>query len=135
MNEIAQRYQRRLHAELPLLASRYHVASLGLFGSYLRGTQRPDSDLDVLVSFSEAPSLLRLGAQFVYLSDINEMSIDRRVLFQFRKLTKDNVVWVTRIGLIFWEGAHWRTRQAGDSSGRTQYQNKNWDIHGNVDNG
>jgi predicted nucleotidyltransferase len=76
MNEIAQRYQRRLHDELPLLSSRYHVASLGLFGSYLHGTQRPDSDLDVLVSFAEVPSLLRLIELENYLSDLLQVKVD-----------------------------------------------------------
>ncbi len=37
----------RLH--LPEFQQRYGVASLGLFGSYVRGEERSDSDLDVLV--------------------------------------------------------------------------------------
>ena len=61
------------------------------------------------------------GTEFVYFSDIGEKSIDRRILYQFRKLTEDEVVWVTRHGGGFWSGAHWRKRDPGDSSGRTQY--------------
>ena len=34
---------------LPELRQRYPIASLGLFGSWVRGEQRPDSDLDLLV--------------------------------------------------------------------------------------
>ncbi len=49
-----------LRQQLPSLAQRYRVASLGLFGSYVRRENRPDSDLDVLVAFSETPSLFRL---------------------------------------------------------------------------
>jgi predicted nucleotidyltransferase len=41
----------RLRAMLPELRQRYPIASLGLFGSWVRGEQRPDSDLDVLVEF------------------------------------------------------------------------------------
>jgi predicted nucleotidyltransferase len=40
------------------LAERYGVESLEIFGSYVRGEQKPDSDLDILVTFREEPSLL-----------------------------------------------------------------------------
>jgi predicted nucleotidyltransferase len=76
MTESASRYQRLLREQLPFLAERYHVASLGLFGSYLRGTQRPDSDLDVLVTFHRAPSLLRLIELEQYLSDRLGVRVD-----------------------------------------------------------
>ena len=38
----------------PELARRYHVKSLGLFGSLVRGEQTATSDVDILVEF-EAP--------------------------------------------------------------------------------
>lgn len=44
------------------LAFRYHVDTLGLFGSRVRGTERVESDLDVLVTFSETPTLYTLVA-------------------------------------------------------------------------
>jgi predicted nucleotidyltransferase len=40
-----------LRAMLPELRRRYPISYLGLFGSWVRGKQRPDSDLDVLVEF------------------------------------------------------------------------------------
>jgi len=40
-----------LKATLPELRDRYGVISLGLFGSYVRGEQTPDSELDLLVEF------------------------------------------------------------------------------------
>jgi predicted nucleotidyltransferase len=76
MTQTIRRYQHLLHKQLPYLAERYHVASLGLFGSYLHGTQGPDSDLDVLVSFSEIPSLLRLIELENYLSDELGVKVD-----------------------------------------------------------
>lgn len=62
------------------------------------------------------------GPDFVFLSDIGEKSIDRRVLYQFRKLTGDGVVWVTQHGGGYWSGAYWRNREPGDTPGRTQYE-------------
>lgn len=35
----------------PVLAQRFGVRRLALFGSLARGTARPDSDMDVLVAF------------------------------------------------------------------------------------
>lgn len=58
----------RLRALLPDLATRYGVASLGVFGSFLRGEQRPHSDLDLLVEFQEPPGL------FAFIRLENELS-------------------------------------------------------------
>lgn len=65
-----------LRQQLPLLAERYKVESLGVFGSYLRHEQRPDSDLDLLVTFQEPPSLLRFIELENYLSEILGVKVD-----------------------------------------------------------
>lgn len=57
-----------LRAEKANLIERYDVRSLGVFGSYVRGEARPDSDLDVLVEFSTPPTL------FEYVRLQNELS-------------------------------------------------------------
>lgn len=44
MNPIIQ----TLHDNLPRLKAKYPLQSLAVFGSYSRGTQTPNSDLDVL---------------------------------------------------------------------------------------
>jgi predicted nucleotidyltransferase len=54
-----------LREQLPALQDRYGVTSLGLFGSYVRGDARPESDLDVLVRFRRVPGLIR----FIELED------------------------------------------------------------------
>lgn len=38
----------------------YGAQKIGIFGSYIRGEQRADSDLDILVNFSDTKSLLTL---------------------------------------------------------------------------
>lgn len=59
-----------LNRELPRLAAEFGVASLALFGSYVRGEQRSDSDLDILVTFTKLPGLI----QFVRLeNDLSEL--------------------------------------------------------------
>lgn len=46
-----------LKTRLPQLIKQYKIKSLGLFGSYLHGEQNRNSDLDILIEFSETPGL------------------------------------------------------------------------------
>jgi hypothetical protein len=62
----------------------------------------------------------KFGKDFVYLDEGGNLAIDRRVLYQFGKLTGDTVVWVTKLGGGFWSGVHWKKRGPGDAPGRTQ---------------
>lgn len=48
-----------LQKQFPLLKEQYAVATLEVFGSYVRHEEKTDSDLDILVTFNEAPSLLK----------------------------------------------------------------------------
>ena len=48
----------QLREQLPILRQRYQVRSLGIFGSHVRQEPRVDSDLDLLVTFDDPPSLL-----------------------------------------------------------------------------
>jgi len=60
----------------PVLAERFGVRRLALFGSFARGTQRDDSDVDVLVSFDQSPTGDQyFGAQF-YLEDLLGRPVD-----------------------------------------------------------
>jgi len=64
-----QRYESirdELAAMKPLLQAEFHVSEIGLFGSWVRGEQTEDSDLDVLVAFDEPISLL----EFVRLENV-----------------------------------------------------------------
>lgn len=49
-----------LRALQPELKKRYPIKELGVFGSYVRGEQREDSDLDVLVDLGEGMTLVDL---------------------------------------------------------------------------
>jgi len=65
-----------LHQQIPLLAERYSVETLEVFGSYVRDEQKTDSDLDILVTFKEDPSLLTYIAIENYLSDLLGIKVD-----------------------------------------------------------
>lgn len=57
VNRKLRRYQEILRKELPQLKARFHIQSLGIFGSYVQGTAGKQSDLDVLVEFAREPGL------------------------------------------------------------------------------
>jgi uncharacterized protein len=59
-----------------MLQERYQVRELGIFGSYIRQEQTETSDVDVLVEFSETPSLLKFVNLENYLSDNLGIKVD-----------------------------------------------------------
>ncbi|TDI83607.1 MAG: DNA polymerase III subunit beta [Chloroflexi bacterium] len=64
----------KLRALLPSLTQEFSVASLALFGSFVREEETDGSDLDLLVEFREAPSLFR----FIELENLltDELGVD-----------------------------------------------------------
>jgi predicted nucleotidyltransferase len=50
-----------LQAQKPYLTERYGVVDIGVFGSYVRGEQRPDSDIDILIELERPPRISLLG--------------------------------------------------------------------------
>jgi uncharacterized protein len=65
-----------LRALKPVLAQRYQVSRVSLFGSYVHNTQTPDSDVDILVSFEEPPSLPTFIEMEDFLSDTLGVKVD-----------------------------------------------------------
>ena len=58
------------------LCRRYHVVTLELFGSRAKGTARPDSDVDLLVTFEQGKTP---GLAFVALAEDLEALFGREV--------------------------------------------------------
>lgn len=67
-----------LQAQKPYLYQKYGVTEIGVFGSYVRGEQRSNSDVDVLVELTDPPriSLLGLVSLQHYLSDLLGLEVD-----------------------------------------------------------
>jgi predicted nucleotidyltransferase len=53
--------QRTLQELKPYLLEKYGVQEVGVFGSYVRGEQRPDSDVDILIELERPPRISLLG--------------------------------------------------------------------------
>ena len=65
---------RLLKAEKAFLRNEFGVINIGLFGSYVRGNQRADSDIDLLVELKE-PRFDWIAGLHIYL----EKRFDRRI--------------------------------------------------------
>lgn len=66
----------RLEAEMPTLRERYNVDRLGICGSYVREEQTEESDVDLLVTFTEPPGLFEFVDLKHYLEDALGLSVD-----------------------------------------------------------
>ncbi|HII01147.1 TPA: nucleotidyltransferase family protein [Methanosarcinaceae archaeon] len=72
----AEIYIKKLQEMLPELKQKYHVSYLGVFGSYVRGEQKAESDLDVLVEFSKTPTIFKFVNLENYLSEALGVKVD-----------------------------------------------------------
>lgn len=54
----------------------FYPIKVGIFGSYARGDNKKDSDIDILVKFKESPSLLTLFKLENDLSEILGVNVD-----------------------------------------------------------
>ena len=66
----------KLRELLPYINQKYHVHSLEVFGSFVKNGQNKNSDLDLLVSFSKIPSILKFLELKNYLSDQLKINVD-----------------------------------------------------------
>jgi uncharacterized protein len=60
----------------PELTKRYPIREMGIFGSYVRGEQREDSDLDVLVDLGDGMTLIDLVGLQLEISDALGLKVD-----------------------------------------------------------
>jgi len=70
----------------PLLTDKFHVSSIGFFGSYATGQQTDSSDLDLLVEFSQP-----VGWEFFTLERFLEQSFGLRVDLVTRNALKERI--------------------------------------------
>ena len=76
-----------LRAQRAYLAQEYGVIQMGVFGSYSRNEQRPDSDLDILIDLEQAPriSLIGLVELEEYLGELLGVQVDLAIRKNLRK--------------------------------------------------
>lgn len=60
----------------PAITVRYKAKEIGLFGSFARGEQNVNSDIDILVEFEEAADLFDLMGLALYLEEVLDRKVD-----------------------------------------------------------
>lgn len=68
----------------PELAQKFHVQTIGLFGSVVRDDFSPSSDIDIIVDFDQP-----IGIEFIDLADYMEQRLQKKVDLVSRNGVKD----------------------------------------------
>lgn len=73
---------------------RHHIRRLSLFGSQLKRTSRPDSDIDLLVEFDPAhiPGLFDIAGMEIELSELLGKKVDLRTAGDLSRYFRDEVL-------------------------------------------
>lgn len=74
------------------LRDQFKVKSLSLFGSYSRNEQTPESDVDILVEFTEVIDLFEYIRLENYLSEILECKVDLVMKDALKPLIREDVL-------------------------------------------
>ena len=72
-----QEIKQTLKEKMPEIKEKYGVKNLYIFGSYVRGEQTPESDIDILVEFEKGKKTFRnyMGLKF-YLEELFRKKVD-----------------------------------------------------------
>lgn len=84
--------KRKLAELKSVLREKFKVESIGLFGSYVRGEQKGESDLDVLVEFSEPIGLFEFIELEGFLSDELGAKVDLVMKKTLKKRIKERII-------------------------------------------
>jgi len=82
------------HATLERFCQTNHIRRLSLFGSQLKGTARPDSDVDLLVEFEpgHTPGLLGVATMEIELTELLGKKVDLRTAQDLSRYFRDEVM-------------------------------------------
>ena len=77
----------------PVIQMRFGVAKIGIFGSYARGEERPESDVDVLVTFKKGQKTFDhyMDCKF-YLEDLFGRKVDLVMKGAIKKRLKEYIL-------------------------------------------
>ena len=83
-----------LHDQAPYLAEKYGVCVIGVFGSYVRNEQRPESDLDVLIELDRPPKISLIGLVELehYLSKLLGVRVDIAIKKNLKKRMGERIL-------------------------------------------
>lgn len=71
----------------PVLVKEYNITEIGLFGSYIRGEQTQNSDIDILLDHKSGLTFFKLLDLENFLSKVLNIKVD----IAFKKYLKKNI--------------------------------------------
>lgn len=74
------------------LHEQYKIKAIGIFGSYARGKPRKDSDVDILVEFSEVPDFFKFIRLEIALEKLLGANVDLVTRNALKPLIKDAIL-------------------------------------------
>ena len=74
------------------LKEKYKVRVVGIFGSYVHGNQKSESDIDLLAEVDDRVSLFDLVGAEIYLSEILQIKVDLIPKKDLRPELKDTIL-------------------------------------------
>ena len=86
--------KRLLHDQTPYLEEKYGVRVIGVFGSYVRNEQGPESDLDILIELDRPPKISLIGLIELehYLSEVLGVQVDIAIRKNLKKRTGERIL-------------------------------------------
>lgn len=76
----------------PELEKNYNITELGVFGSFVRNEQTPQSDIDILVDYKKGTSILTLGGLQYMLSELFNAKVDLVMKKTLRKKIGEQIL-------------------------------------------
>lgn len=92
MTETLQTLRAQKRPQILALASQYGVRDVRVFGSVVRGEDRPDSDIDFLIALEPGRDLLDWSGFRVDLADLLERDVD--------VVEENSLHWFLREGIL-----------------------------------
>jgi len=84
--------RRILKEQIEILQERYKVKKIGIFGSYIHGDNKTDSDIDILVEFSVPPDIFEFIRLEEFLSNLLGRKVDLVSIKALKPMIKENIL-------------------------------------------
>jgi predicted nucleotidyltransferase len=91
MSELEE-IKKKIRDTMPILRDKYKVKTIGVFGSYIRGEQGKESDVDILVEFYETIDLFTFIELEDFLSETLGVKVDLVMKDTLKPRIRDNIL-------------------------------------------
>ena len=82
-----EQIRKKMKEQMPMLKKKYHVKKMGIFGSFAKGKQTKNSDIDILVEFNSPIGFFA----FLEMENFLSKSLHRKVDLVSKKAVKKAV--------------------------------------------